>query len=424
MKPLIPAALGLVLLVSPSSSEACASGEGERIHVHTTHPDRPFESFAAGRLGVLGEEYRPMYLAYAFRSMMGVPTTADEQRDVVDIWRRRQGDAPQAGEAEALKHWLDTRTQVAPSLPATAPLAVGEQDYVQYARIQRDAFLKASDTARTLAREWKAHPALVEEWVRNQDTVFGPCGTVTSLDAKLDEGLKPAQQARRKAEHAYQEAAAFFYCGAYDEAAGAFQGISRSADSPYQALGAYLVARSRVRQALFGRKESSFLHEPSRDPEFLARLSEADQVLEQVLATKKWAQVHASARRLQSLVRVRLRPDTWACELLSRVLQPGTGSALGAELGDLDLVGWHLEQCKGLPPAAAELSEWLTAMKKDWKAGQTEEDARRETYDLAVARWKKTARVPWLVTALQKARPDRPDWRPCSRLRRRCRPRL
>ncbi|MFP2930433.1 hypothetical protein ACLESO_35590, partial [Pyxidicoccus sp. 3LG] len=40
--------------------------------------------------------------------------------------------------------------------------------------------------------------------------------------------------------------------------------------------------------------------------------------------------------------------------------------------------------------------------------GQTEEAARRQSYDGAVARWKKTSHVPWLVTALLKARPDSP----------------
>ncbi len=406
MKTLLPAALGLALLVPPSSAEACAVDDGSPIRVHTSHPDRPFESFAAGRLGVLGEKYRPMYMAYAFRSMMGIPTTADEQRHLVAMWGLRQGDTPFEGEVEGMKGWLDTRKEVAPALLPTEPRAVGEADYSQHARIQSDAFLKASNTARALASEWKAHPALVEEWVRNQDVVFGHCGELPSPDPKLDEGLKPAEKARRQAEYDYQQAASFFYCGAYDAAASAFQEISQSKDSPYQALGAYLVARSHVRQALFSRKEASFLFEPSTDPEFLAKLTEADKVLDGVLATPKWAQMHGPARRLQSLVRVRLRPETWGCELLSRVLQPGTGSSLGAELGDLDLVGWQTERCKGLPAPAAELSEWLTSTRGETKPGQSEEDARLEAYNTAVSRWKKTAHVPWLVTALLKARPD------------------
>jgi hypothetical protein len=321
MKTFLSGLLGLVLLLPTSSAEACAFDDGSPIFVHRTHPDRPFAAFAAGRLGVLREKYRPMYLAYAFLSMMGVPTTADEQRHLVDTWSRMQGDVSVAGAEEELKRWLAARAEVAPALPASAPLAVGEEDYSQYARIQGDAFLKAADTARTLAREWKAHPALVEEWVRNQDVVFGPCAIVQELVPKLDEGLKPAEKARRKAERDYQSAASSFYCGAFEEAAAAFQGIAASADSPYQGLGAYLVARSHVRQALFSRKETSFLTEPSTDPEFLARLTKADGVLDTVLATPKLAPVHGPARRLQSLVRVRLRPDTWSCELLGRVLR-------------------------------------------------------------------------------------------------------
>lgn len=406
MKLLLPAVLGLALLVPPSSAEACGSFESAPIHVHTTHPDRPFTSFASGRLGVLLETYRPMYLAYAYRWMMGVPTTADEQRHLVDLWSRNQGDVPLTGEEE-LKYWLAARAEVAPALPPATPLAVGEADYVQYARIQGDAFLKAADTARTLARDWKEHPALVAEWVRTQDAVFGPCTSLPAPDPKLDEGLKPAQQARRKAERDYQGAASLFYCGAYDEAAGAFQGIARAEGSPYQALGAYLVARSRVRQALFLKTGRSYLSEPSKDPGFVARLTEANKALEAVLATPKWAQVHGPARRLQSLVRTRLHQDTWGCELLSRVLQPGTGSSLAAELGDLDLLGWRAERCTGLPAPAAELAEWLRLTRgqhlPELKEG---DDWHRLVYDESVARWKKTAHLPWLVTALLHARKD------------------
>ncbi|QSQ21796.1 hypothetical protein JY651_42710 [Pyxidicoccus parkwayensis] len=408
MKTLLPAVIGVALLVPPSSAEACGVFEESPIQVHTTHPDRPFDTFAAGHLGVLREWYRHMYLAYAYRTMMGVPTTADEQQHLVAMWSVRQGDKPLVAESDAMKHWLDARAQVAPAPPAAMPRAVEEQDYASYARIQSDAFLKAADTARALAREWKEHPALVEEWVRNQDTVFGPCAGLPPLDAKLDEGLKPAQKARRQAEHDYQAAAASFYCGDYDSAASAFQDISQSKDSPYQALGAYLVARSRVRQALFSRKETSFLSEPSTAPEFLGRLAEADKLLDGVLANPKWAQVHGPARRLRSLVRSRIQPDTWGCELLSRVLQPGTGSSLGAELADLDLLGWRAERCTNLPAPAAELAEWLVTTREQASPEYIDEEAARKAYGVAVARWKKTAHVPWLVTALLKARVDSP----------------
>ncbi|MFP2927700.1 hypothetical protein ACLESO_21385, partial [Pyxidicoccus sp. 3LG] len=282
--------VGLALLLPPPSAEACGSFESVPIFVHTHHPDRPFESFAAGRLGVLRETYRTQYLAYAYRSMMGVPTTADEQRALVEMWARGEGDVPLAGASKELQAWLTVRKEVAPTLPEAMPQVVVEQDYSQYNRIQGDAFLKAAETARSLAREWKEHPALLEEWVRGQDTVFGPCAILQDLDPKLDEGLKPRERTRRRAERAYQEAASRFYCADYEGALAEFQRIADSDDSPHQALGAYLVARTQVRQALVER-QGGFLFEPTTDAPFLARLAEADRVLVKVLATPKLRQV-------------------------------------------------------------------------------------------------------------------------------------
>ena len=407
MKSLLPGLLGLLLLLPPAPAEACGDPIYSRIFVHTHHPDRPFENFAAGRLGVLRETYRTAYLAYAWRAMMGIPTTADEQRHLVESWARREGDFIRPGADDAQKRWLAARAEVAPALPPATPVAVGEQRYSQYTRIQDDAFLRAADTARALAAEWKAHPALVEEWVRHQDAVFGPSAPLPEPDPKRDEGLTPAHKARRRAERDYQAAAAHFYCGAYEDAARAFQRIADSDDTPYQALGAYLVARTHVRQALLSGKSSSYLHDTSTEPDFLARLTEADKVLDQVLATPKLGAMHGPARRLQSLVRFRLRPTDWACELLERVLQKGTGASLATELGDLDLlVTGDTKQCPRLSAPAAELSEWLRVTRGGYQPGKTDEQVRQEGYDTAVARWKATQHVPWLVTALLKARPD------------------
>jgi hypothetical protein len=407
MKRLLPALVGLALLVPLPGAEACSFSENP-VYVHRRHPDRPYEVFAEGRLGILGEQYRMMFLAYAYRSMMGIPTTADERRQVVTLWKRVAGDIPHGDKLDRVQDWLDARSEVAPSLPPTRPVIRGEMEYVQHTRINNDALLKAASTARALAGEWKAHPALVEEWVRNQDRVFGECTPISMppLEPALDEGLTPAHRARRKAEHDYQRAASLFYCFEYDEALAAFQAISQAADTPYQALGAYLVARTRVRKAFHGLRRYTSLTEKIPEPEAVAELTEADRMLKRVMATRKWSKMHGPARRLRNLVRSHLEPEVLACELLSRVLQPGTGASLAPELGDLDLMSGWAERCTELPEPAAELNAWMLTLRRDWAPGTKEEVVRQQAYTAAVTRWKATGHLPWLVAALMKARPD------------------
>ncbi|WNZ62026.1 hypothetical protein QEG98_40445 [Myxococcus sp. MxC21-1] len=89
------------------------------------------------------------------------------------------------------------------------------------------------------------------------------------------------------------------------------------------------------------------------------------------------------------------------------MLEPGTGTALASELGDLDLMLREASTCEGLPAPAEALQAWLHAM-KDTPYSAAPDAERRAQYDGALARWKKTAHMPWLVAALAKATPDAP----------------
>ncbi|QSQ12188.1 hypothetical protein [Myxococcus landrumensis] len=420
MKPLLVGLMGLALVLESAPARACGPFFESPIYVHSTHPDRPFEAFAAGRLGVLQGTFQPMYLAYAWRVMMAVPTTPEEQRHAVESWARWQEDVPGGAEKEAAR-WLAARAEVLPSTPpATPPQLFVEQDYGRLPYIHGDAFLRAEKTLRVLATEWKQHPALVAEWVRNQDVVFGAGSALDVLAPALDGGLPASVQARRRAEHAYQQASSDFYGRRFAEAAQGFQQISQDQGSPYRALAAYLVARVQVRQALLERSEDGRpLSEAS--PEFVARLTEAEKVMAQVLAAPELREVHPATLRLRNLVRSRLQPDALTCELLGRGVQPGTGAALGVELIDLNLglKRWLDDDekssqplCAGLTGAAKELSEWLAVTYVPPLLADSQREPRaRRNYALAVARWGKTRQVPWLVAALQSARVDSPGLR-------------
>ncbi|RKG74124.1 hypothetical protein D7W79_23745 [Corallococcus exercitus] len=408
--------VGLAVLLPPVIADACGPEfEPEPRFQVSDNPDRPFDSFAAGRLGIIPRTYDPAYLAYAWRTMMGIPTTAAEQKHLVAGWNEAESRYGYGADAEwASQQWIVARKEVAPSLEPRELIFMGEQNYARYSRIHGDAFLHAASTARTLAREWKQRPALLNEWVGNQDRVFSEGCAPAEPEPGFVETLTPRERARRKAERDYQSAAMLLYCGQFDAAAQAFQDIAGAADSPYRVLAAYLVARTRLREALF-----KLSVEDGAPPNVDAATAEAlfpraEEAIQKVLADPKLREVHGPARRLLSIVREHLSPETWRCELFSRVLEKGTGSALQAELGGLRMA-WDPEgntvTCPGLKPRAAELLEWLQLMSipPNGDDGAPMGPGPAKAFETSVARWKKTAHPPWLVLALLSARADAPE---------------
>ncbi|RKG87239.1 hypothetical protein D7W82_14125 [Corallococcus sp. CA049B] len=405
--------VGLAVLLPPVIADACGPDFGPEPRFSVVdNPDQPFSHYAAGRLGILRRTFDPPYLAFAFRSMMGIPTTADEQKHLAAGWEDAESRyGPNPGWAR--DQWTAVRQEVVPAkdLPQ---VDVNEMVYASNdAYIHGDAFLHAAATVRALAKEWKQRPALLKEWVGNQDIVFSKGCTLADPAPGIEESLTPREKARRQAERDYQAAAMHLYCGKFDAAAEAFQNIASAADSPYRVLGAYLVARTRVREALFLQPDD-YYEARTLDEASLARFTRAEEAIQKVLADPKLREVHGPSRRLLSLVRLRLSPATWRCELFSRVLEKGTGSGLESELAGLSLgsdAEGNAVTCPGLRPRAAELFEWLRLM----SASASEETGAPETpwpakaYGTAVARWKKSGHQPWLVLALLSARADAPE---------------
>jgi hypothetical protein len=402
MKNVVLGLVCLAVLLPPAVADAC--GYSDPVPSDDWHPEGAYEEFVAGKPGVIQRTWSARYLAYAWRSMMGIPTPGDAQRQVVADWRSLEVMQDEAAEL-ASNQWATIRNEVAPFPGAGNREIWGTQAFASYSRIHADAFFKAGATARALAVEWKERPELLVEWVHNQDNVFSDCKPLAATLPELAVELTPREQTRRRFERDYQTAAAHFYCNRFEDAARAFQAIADSADSPYRALAAYLVARTRVRQVLLtmpddyagARKMEGALEEG-----FL----QADAAIQKVLDDPKLREVRGPTLRLQSLVRTRLSRETWSCELYSRVLQKGTGTGLGAHLIDLSSPGDDLaKECPGLPPAAAELAEWLQLMARSQR---DDPKVPSQSFATAVARWKKTKHQPWLVLALLTARADSP----------------
>ncbi|AKQ70399.1 hypothetical protein A176_007311 [Myxococcus hansupus] len=409
-KLLVACTSGLSLLLHPTEARACGPSSYQTELFNTARPDFPIEPFAAGRLGIVLGWDNPMYAIHAYRTMKGIPTTPEEQRHLVTRWQSAHTVLHSSTVTPELQRWLATRRRIVPQAPENEPLMTSEADYAERIRIHDDALRRASNTADALAKAWKKHPALMAEWLSNQDAVFGVCTILPELDPRLDEGVSPEQQARRRAERAYQEASSRFYCDDYPGAMAAFQAIADSKESPHRVLAAYLVARTHVRQALM-ENPATFRYEPQKPTGvFLSRLTEADKVIAGILASPALAEVHGPARGLRSIVRYRLQPESWACELLSHVLEPGTGSALASELGDLNLL-WKIRfdmTCEGLPAPAAELHAWLQSMGSAPLKVENRDHYQRAQHDLARTHWKKARHVTWLLAALKTAVPESP----------------
>ncbi|WNG15645.1 hypothetical protein [Cystobacter fuscus] len=413
MKTFLPLLLGVALLTLPGRADACGPDYREPFFVHSTHPDRPFSTYAEGHLGILQPTYRAMYLAYAYRTMLGVPTTPREQQALLEGWSREQGDSGSLREVNdpespTLRAWRQARAELPQETPSTPEvLEADSRDYASYVRINEDALKHAAETARTLARLWKKRPALLREWLRAQDVVFGACAPLPDREEGLDEGLTPAERSRRAAERAYQEAARLFYCGDFPAAAQAFQAIAASPDSPYRNMGLYLAARALVRQAMLARKDGEGSTQAMQEPSFQKPFREAEKLLGTVLANPKQREAHAPARRLLGFIRYRLAPEQRRCELYSLILEKGTGTALEAELIDFTHLFSPERTCPGLKGDAADLEVWLRTTWAPYEYTLPEKSPDKD-YETALARWKKTSRLPWLVTALMKARPDSP----------------
>ncbi|MCP3102658.1 hypothetical protein LZ198_27660 [Myxococcus sp. K15C18031901] len=412
MRHLLAALLCLTLLWPSTRAQACGYDDPNPDDP-TAHPEN-FSAFAEGRLGLLLPTYRPAYLAFAWRVMQGTPTTPEERRTLLETWSLMEGSTPPGDVEREMQRWLDARTAALRPKGESPEELTARRDAIrrQALLIHGDAFERAAEAVQSLSRLWKKHPELVAEWISAQDALFeGDCEVRvedgTEAEAAPAPKLPKEVQSRREAEHDYQSAASHLYCGRFDEALAAFRRISEQAGSPYRTRAAYLVARTQVRRALM--TQAQWNEQPPYSPTadqtalFTSWLTEADATIETLLATRASREFHGPARRLRSLIRLRTQPETWACELPTLVLQPGTGSALAAELRDFNRTFNPSRPCASSPASVREMFDWIRAMYGPSRYAPTEEERtalRREVVATAMKHWEARHQPLWLIPAL------------------------
>jgi hypothetical protein len=335
-------------------------------------------AFERGQIGVIRPHYRRVVLAMAYRVLNAQPPLRVD-RDAASAASRQD-------EWDKIKNDV-LGTAVVQPVPARTRRV---RDYVVPLNCLDDAFATAVRTFNDRQSRYGAGSPELRAWVAAQAAVFANCDEEPLV---LPEAAPANADALTRADRAYQSAAAYFYAMQFDEAARRFRAIGDDASSPWRPYGRYLSARARIRTVTMASSPSA--------AELEEGFADAEQQLTEVIADPVAAPVHASARGLIAFVQLRIRPAdqrrilaeqiTTAAAVPSQALDDFE-YALRGVVTDYTEAGYET-----MAPAlrgAPEVVDWIATMKSTvGTAGR----------DHAIARWRDTRSVAWLVAALTHA---------------------
>jgi TolA-binding protein len=346
--------IAILILAVPAELPGCGPFLPEALFYLASRPEAPVE-FARGHLGIVQPSYERLYQVIAYRYLSGVGLDDAEQRAVLAL---SQPVMDWPAPTVTPNPWLAARNK-APGikpLPELRPYrqAKKENYFYTYLNCNDDAFRTA---ASTLARVQRTGAAA--EWIAAQDIVFADCSAGATIP-------QPATDQRLAADRAYQIASAKFYSEQYDAARQDFQTIAADASSPWHAVAPYLAARCLIRAG---------------------KLAEAETALESIAADPALARWHAPASGLLGYVRVRLHPALRMHELAMALVRPDSEATIGQ-----DLIDYRMLFDKDVKPQPHDdLTDWILS----FQAGGAG----------AVGNWRTRRTLPWLVAALQAAKP-------------------
>jgi tetratricopeptide (TPR) repeat protein len=365
------------VLAGPPEIESCGPFLTSAQFSYVATP--PPGVFASGQLGILRPKYYRRYLVVAFRYLTGVPLS---QEEAAAFNPRRPAVPATTDPPTPVGQWTEARNRV----PGVTAIQAIEQyrplqppSFESYRNCLDDAFVHAAQTLRERAARWGLNSPLLAEWVRGQDAVFKNC----DKGKEMPPALPPGADSLLRADRRYQTAAAEFYTEQYEAAEKDFGAIGRDADSPWQDLGEFMVARTLIREATVG--------------EHAEKLPEAQRALDSIIANPQKAKWRNAARGLREFVTARLDPDRQILALSERLMGSESGPEFTRALTDFTLL-W--DKRNDAPPRETELTDWIaTFQAQNWAH--------------AVERWR--ARRPsdrpsdaWLVAALSSIPHDDP----------------
>lgn len=359
------------------------------------HPDYPIKDYVASKLGVVKPTYYRLFLVAAYRNLSGHPFTPKETASIDRLLTDEAQYADQYGlygmadnsnqptpPPPPSKVWVEERSKaMGEQLPADANVEPNKPfgDYQTFLNCNDDAFRTAVQTLHDRQQKWGANSADVKAWVAGQDAVFANCsGKVFNQPPAV-----ATNNALLKQDRDYQIASALFYSGNPDQLVQAqqrFDAIGQDKTSPWRQWGLYLGARSLIRAAtLKGTEQQRY------DQKLM---SDAEQKLKAILADKSLASVHPATSKMLGFVEARVNANAYTRELAQR-LSNGTSTDLTQ-----DFIDYRYMMDFGSGDATNDvrkddLTDWI----RTFQAGDKEKDH-------AIAKWKETRSMPWLVAAI------------------------
>lgn len=442
--------------------QACGPDFSPDVFVHQIHPDQPRE-YAAGKLGVLLSTYPRADLTVAYRYLNGgklspteqkgyVPTESIAEQTELDYTSPGNTSVSSADYVEPIgpaDAWLKARNRYAPAQPKLHDIRqfgmVYSAGYIlagTYQNCKKDAFRTATATLESRAKVWGAHSAALANWIQGQDAVFSNCGTDSDdisypsskpkIVAVFPSPAPSGSPLLLQRDRAYQMAAAEFYAGKFTSAISSFQAIAQDTASPWRGIARYMVARTLIRDAFFSAKPAPYGEMAGFDPGLMKR---AQQQLDAMRHQQLLGISHHAVESLLHLVEIRTEPRVRLAEISTALSGPKTDPEYAQDLKDLR---WYLNaKIDGLP-IRADASDFdfhvarpaddyraLTKAQKDpgfGKAYKSVADLRSISPLIdwlitvqspseiakkhAIAEWRRTRSLPWLVTAMMKALPS------------------
>ena len=307
----------LMLLNSlPSASARGPMIESDPIYVSEQSPDLPFEEFTNGKIGIVRSSFGRKTLFIAYRYLNGGSFTTEEQTDLV---KALNGTPPDENGKAAVKAWIDARKEFLKE-QQTLPEIYTEREYGGYdffPNCAKNAFEVALQTLNDRAASYGADDKNVRAWLAAQDMVFENCSAGAQIPSEL--GADSVMWLRKDRD--YQIAAAHFYSLKFDEARARFKKIASDADSPWQEIAGYLVARTLIREGSLGNDEKK-----KRE-----LFEQAEKRLQSVImGGGKYA---SAAKQLLALVKYHIHPEERVVEL-GRILRAGSTENLRQDLID------------------------------------------------------------------------------------------
>ncbi len=431
----------------------CSHEGSSAVFTQRYGPDQPYSAYAHGRLGVIGRTYRIRNMVVAYNTLSGRGLTPAEQKaaEKVDRYYDPEGyvkpgeqspadDSSQSGQGEVA--W----SSLAGAIAGVERKVPGE-NYDSFTNCLDDAFARAAARLNELRSKYgTSDTASVQDWVAGQEAVFSNCSDGSSSQFQYPKppppppSHKPAPAPANaplwlRQERAYQIAAAQFYTLDFDAALASFRAVAADKASPLAPLARYVVARVLIRKSALTphpiadnlSPEARQKAEAASNDDIHADLSQARDQLQGILRDPTLIAIHPQSQHLLDYVMLRLEPQAQAQDLARRLTAPAKPgqSNTDYEQAVIDLGFAYTSLPQSTVPGVldkqhtatvkpqAPLLRWMDMMYGEGN-GTIEsiglnlpyQRSSTDTQRLqdALAAWRETHGLQWLVAALTIAR--------------------